>query len=171
MPKTMEIFWIRRWPHFEEKIIFFKKITDYQQFSPVNDMLSTPIGKGYIILINDKSLWGKYVLRNADFRFCAQIRSHFLLHQEANHHRYFEGYPYFLAAFHRHTNDDILWDIPSFSLPSIYQPLGALLRTPPLFTIPHLSRKQWHPLGYPNIFVPNPKGHVLLHLIVLQNKQ
>ena len=58
-------------------------------------MLSTPIGKGYIILINDKSLWGKYVLRNADFRFSAQIRSHFLLHQEANHHRYFEGYLYF----------------------------------------------------------------------------
>lgn len=58
-------------------------------------MLSTPIGKGYIILINDKSLWGKYVLRNADFRFSVQIRSHFLLHQEANHHRYFEGYLYF----------------------------------------------------------------------------
>ena len=34
-------------------------------------------------------------MRNADFRFCTQIRSHFLLHQEANHHRYFEGYPYF----------------------------------------------------------------------------
>ena len=112
----MEIFWIRRWSHFEEKIIFFKKITDYQQFSPVNDMLSTPIGKGYIILINDKSLWGKYVLRNADFRFSAQIRSHFLLHQKANHHRYFEGYPYFLPALHWHTNGDISWDIPSFLL-------------------------------------------------------
>lgn len=59
MPKTMEIFWISRCSHFEEKIIFFKKITDYQQFSPVNDMLSTLIGKGYIILINDKSLWGE----------------------------------------------------------------------------------------------------------------
>ena len=155
MPKTMEIFWISRWSHFEEKIIFFKKITDYQQFSPVNDMLSTPIGKGYIILINDKSLWGKYVLRNADFRFSAQIRSHFLLHQEANHHRYSEGYPYFsptsigtlmmtsigishlfvdlrstnhrghflwhpyfLCSFNRHTNNDILWDIPTFLSPT-----------------------------------------------------
>lgn len=80
-------------------------------------MLSTPIGKGYIILINDKSLWGKYVLRNADFRFSAQIRSHFLLHQEANHHRYFEGDPYFSPALHWHTNGDISWDIPTFSLP------------------------------------------------------
>ena len=34
-------------------------------------------------------------MQNADFRFCAQIRSHFLLHQVINHHRYFEGYPYF----------------------------------------------------------------------------
>ena len=133
MPKTMEIFWIRRWSHFEEKIIFFKKITDYQQFSPVNDMLSTPIGKGYIILINDKSLWGKYVLRNADFRFCTQIRSHFLLHQKANHHRYFEGYPYFLPALHWHTNGDISWDIPSFLLSLIYQQLGTLLGTSLLF--------------------------------------
>ena len=129
MPKTMEIFWISRWSHFEEKIIFFKKITDYQQFSPVNDMLSTLIGKGYIILINDKSLWGEYVLRNADFRFSAQIRSHFLLHQKANHHRYFEGYPYFSPALHWHTNCDILWDIPSFCWHSIYQPPGTLLGT------------------------------------------
>ena len=80
-------------------------------------MLSTSIGKGYIILINDKSLWGKYVLRNADFRFCAQIRSHFLSHQKANHHRYFEGYPYFSPALHWHTNGDISWDIPTFLLP------------------------------------------------------
>lgn len=97
--------------------MFFEKITDYQQFSPVNDMLSTSIGKGYIILINDKSLWGKHVLRNADFRFCAQIRSHFLLHQEANHHRYFEGYPYFLLPYNWHTSSDITWDIPTFLLP------------------------------------------------------
>ena len=135
MPKTMEIFWICRWSHFEEKIIFFKKITDYQQFSPVNDMLSTSIGKGYIILINDKSLWGKYVLRNADFRFCAQIRSHFLLHQEANHHRYFKGYPYFSPALHWHTNGDINWDIPSFCWHSIYQPPGTLLMTSLFFAI------------------------------------
>ena len=80
-------------------------------------MLSTLIGKGYIILINDKSLWGKHVLRNADFRFSAQIRSHFLLHQEANHHSYFEGYPYFSPALHWHTNGDISWDIPTFLLP------------------------------------------------------
>ena len=125
MPKTMKIFWISRWSHFEEKIIFFKKITDYQQFSPVNDMLSTPIGKGYIILINDKSLWGKYVLRNADSCFSAQIRSHFLLHQKAKHHRYFEGYPYFSPALHWHTNCDISWDIPTFRCLSI----GTLIMT------------------------------------------
>ena len=80
-------------------------------------MLSTPIGKGYIILINDKSLWGKYVLRNADFRFSSQIRSHFLLHQEANHQRYFEGDPYFSPALHWHTNGDTSWDIPTLLLP------------------------------------------------------
>ena len=34
-------------------------------------------------------------MQNADFRFCIQIRSHFMLHQVINHHRYFEGYPYF----------------------------------------------------------------------------
>ena len=152
MPKTMEIFWISRWSHFEEKIIFFKKITDYQQFSPVNDMLSTSIGKGYIILINDKSLWGKYVLRNADFRFSAQIRSHFLLHQEANHHRYFEGYPYFSPALHWHTNNDILWDIPNFYGPSIVTQIMTLLGISQLFTILHLVHKLWHPLGYPIFF-------------------
>ena len=96
-------------------------------------MLSTPIGKGYIILINDKSLWGKYVLRNADSCFSAQIRSHFLLHQKANHHRYFAGYPYFWPPFIGNTIRDILWDIPSFCCPSICQPLGTLLGTSLLF--------------------------------------
>ena len=96
-------------------------------------MLSTPIGKGYIILINDKSLWGKYVLRNADFRFCAQIRSHFLLHQKVNRHRKSEEHLHFLLPHNWHTNSDIPWDIPSFSLPSIYQPLGTLLGTSMLF--------------------------------------
>ena len=56
-------------------------------------MLSTPIGKGYIILINDKSLWGKYVLRNADFRIWAQIRSHFLLLRTPNQAMQNLGYP------------------------------------------------------------------------------
>ena len=102
-------------------------------------MLSTPIGKGYIILINDKSLWGKYVLRNADFRFCAQIRSHFLLHQGANHHRYFEGYPYFSPALTCHTNYDTPWDIPSFLLSLICQQLGTLLGTSLLFCSPSIG--------------------------------
>ena len=115
-------------------------------------MLSTPIGKGYIILINDKSLWGKYVLRNADFRFSAQIRSHFLLHQKANHHKHFEGYPYFSPALHWHTNGDTLWDIPSFSLPSICQPLGALLRTPPLFHHPSFVTQIMTSLGISYLF-------------------
>lgn len=160
--------------------MFFEKITDYQQFSPVNDMLSTPIGKGYIILINDKSLWGKYVLRNADFRFSAQIRSHFLLHQEANHHRYFEGQPYFLAAFHRHTNGDIPWDIPSILLSLICQQLGTLLRTSllfyrplivtpivtsigisHLFHCPRLTNRQGHFLGHSCFFAVAPQAHKL----------
>ena len=42
--------------------------------------------------------------------------------------------PAFLPPLNCHTNSDIHWDIPSFSLPSINQPLGALLRTPPLFS-------------------------------------
>ena len=99
-------------------------------------MLSTPIGKGYIILINDKSLWGKYVLRNADFRFSAQIRSHFLLHQKANRHRYSERYPYFRPPHNWHTYNDILWDIPSFLLSLTCQQLGTLLRTSLLFYRP-----------------------------------
>ena len=153
MPKTMEIFWISRWSHFEEKIIFFKKITDYQQFSPVNDMLSTPIGKGYIILINDKSLWGKYVLRNADFRFCAQIRSHFLLHQDANLHRYSERYPYFRLSHDWHTNSDTSWDIPSFLLSLICQQLGTLLGTSLLFHYPSFVIQIVTFLGISHLFL------------------
>ena len=115
-------------------------------------MLSTLIGKGYIIIINDKSLWGKYVLRNADFRFCAQIRSHFLLHQKANHHKHFEGYPYFSPALHWHTNNDIPWDIPSFLLSLICQLLGILLRTPPLFHHPSFVTQIMTSLGISYLF-------------------
>lgn len=121
-------------------------------------MLSTPIGKGYIILINDKSLWGKYVLRNADFRFCAQIRSHFFLHQEANHHRYFEGYPYFSPALHWHTNCDISWDIPSFLLSLICQPLGTLLGTFILFCCCSIGKQIVTLLGISLLFRPQPLG-------------
>lgn len=75
-------------------------------------------------------------MRNADFRFFAQIRSHFLLHQKTNRHEFLWGYPYlspalrwhtdgdisrdiptFLLPLNRHTNDDIPWDIPTFLLP------------------------------------------------------
>ena len=125
-------------------------------------MLSTPIGKGYIILINDKSLWGKHVLRNADFRFCAQIRSRLLLHQEANHHRYFEGQPYFLAAFHRHTNNDILWDIPSFCCPSICQSLGTLLGTFMLFCCCSLGSQIVTRLGISQHFCPQLQGTLFI---------
>ena len=125
-------------------------------------MLSTPIGKGYIILINDKSLWGKHVLRNADFRFSAQIRSHFLLHQKANHHRYFEGQHYFLAAFHRHTNNDILWDIPSFLLSLICQLLGTLLRTSLLFHHPSIGTQIVTFLGISQHFRPKLKGTLFI---------
>ena len=135
-------------------------------------MLSTSIGKGYIILINDKSLWGKYVLRNADFRFSAQIRSHFLLHQEANHHRYFEGQPYFLAAFHRHTNNDILWDIPSILLSLICQQLGTLLGTSLLFCCCTIGTQIVTQLGISHHFRLQHQGTLLitsnLSAIVLQ---
>ena len=138
-------------------------------------MLSTPIGKGYIILINDKSLWGKYVLRNADFRFSAQIRSHFLLHQEANHHRYFEGQPYFLAAFHRHTNNDILWDIPSILLSLICQQLGTLLGTSLLFCCCSIGTQIVTQLGISQHFRPYHNGILLFtsnpFAIVLQRKK
>ena len=39
--------------YLKENHIFQEKITDIQQFCPVNDMCSTPIGKCYIIIIND----------------------------------------------------------------------------------------------------------------------
>ena len=121
-------------------------------------MLSTSIGKGYIILINDKSLWGKHVLRNADFRFSAQIRSHFLLHQKANHHRYFEGYPYFSPALHWHTNNDILWDIPSFLLSLICQLLGILLGTSLIFYHALIVTQLVTPTGISQHFHPQPLG-------------
>ena len=116
-------------------------------------MLSTPIGKGYIILINDKSLWGKYVLRNADFRFSAQIQSHFLLHQKANRHRYSERYPYFRPPHNWHTYNDILWDIPSFCCPSICPPLGALLRTSLLFCCCSIGTQIVTQLGISHLFL------------------
>ena len=115
-------------------------------------MLSTPIGKGYIILINDKSLWGKYVLRNADFRFSAQIRSHFLLHQEANPHRSFEGQPYFRPSLIGDTIRDILWDIPSFCCPSICPPLGTLLGTSLLFCCCSIGTQIVTQLGISHLF-------------------
>ena len=133
-------------------------------------MLSTPIGKGYIILINDKSLWGKYVLRNADFRFCAQIWSHFLLHQEANHHRYFEGDPYFLAASHRHTTNDILWDIPSFLLSLICQQLWTLLGTSLLFHHPSFVTQIMTLLGISQLFCyPSIFTQIMTHLGISQD--
>ena len=125
-------------------------------------MLSTSIGKGYIILINDKSLWGKYVLRNADFRFCAQIRSHFLLHQKANHHKHFEGYPYFSPALHWHTNNDIPWDIPSFLLSLICRQLWTLLGTSPIFYHPSIVTQLVTSLGISQHFRRQPKGTFLI---------
>ena len=121
-------------------------------------MLSTPIGKGYIILINDKSLWGKYVLRNADSCFSAQIQSHFLLHQKANHHRYFAGYPYFWPPFIGNTIRDILWDIPSFCCPSICQPLGTLLGTFLLFCSPPIGTQIVTSIGISQHFRAQRKG-------------
>ena len=135
-------------------------------------MLSTPIGKGYIILINDKSLWGKYVLRNADFRFSAQIRSHFLLHQKVNPHRSSERYPYFRLSHKWHTNSDTSWDIPTLLLPSICQPLGTLLGTSLLFHHHSIVTQTVTFLGIFQHFRPQRKGTLLitsnLSAIVLQ---
>ena len=114
-------------------------------------------------------------MQNADFRFCAQIRSHFLLHQKANHHRYFDGYPYFSPAFRWHTNCDILWDIPSFSLPSIYQPLGTLLGTSLLFCYSFIGTQIVTLLGISQHFRPQPQGTFFitsnLSVIVLQTRK
>ena len=125
-------------------------------------MLSTPIGKGYIILINDKSLWGKYVLRNADFRFSAQIRSHFLLHQEANPHHSSEGQPYFCSPLIEATIRDILWDIPSFCCPSICQSLGTLLGTFMLFCCCSLGSQIVTRLGISQHFCPQLQGTLFI---------
>lgn len=89
------------------------------------------ICKRSIIVINDNSLWGKYVLRNADFRFGTPSRSHFLTHQVANHQENSWDIPSFFVLQ--------TWDIPS---------LKALrfLGYPNFFRIAIL--------GYPNFFVP-----------------
>lgn len=72
-------------------------------------------------------------MQNADYRFCAQIRSHFLLHQAVSSHRYSEEQPYFRPPHNWHTSSDITWDIPTFCCPSICQSLGTLLGTSLLF--------------------------------------
>ena len=111
-------------------------------------------------------------MRNANFRFCAQIRSHFLLHQEANHHKYFEGYPYFSPALHWHTNGDISWDIPSFLLSLICQQLGTLLGTSLLFCYSFIGTQIVTQLGISQHFRPHPEGTLfvtsILSAIVLQ---
>ena len=78
-----------------------------------------------MIIINDYSLRGRYDLQSADFRFWAQIRSHFLLHQKVNHHKFLQGYPYISLPFSWHTNSDTPWDIPTFCCPSV----GAQIMT------------------------------------------
>lgn len=94
-------------------------------------------------------------MQNADFRFCAQIRSHFLLHQDANHHKHFEGDPYFLLSHNWHTNSDTSWDIPSFCCPSICQPLGTLLVTSLLFHYPSFVIQIVTSLGISQHFRPH----------------
>ena len=125
-------------------------------------MLSTPIGKGYIILINDKSLWGKYVLRNADFRFSAQIRSHFLLHKEVNRHRKSEEHPHFLPPHNWYTNSDTSWDIPSFLLSLICQQLGTLLGTSLLFCSPSIGTQIVTSIGISQHFRPQSQGTLFI---------
>ena len=75
------------------------------------------ICKCSIIVINDNSLWGKYVLRNADFRFGTPSRSHFLTHQVANHQENSWDIPFFLflklGISHLFRLSDF-WDIPTF---------------------------------------------------------
>ena len=80
--------------------------------------------------------------------------------------------PAFLLLLHRHTNCDTAWDIPSFSLPSIYQALGALLRTPPLFHHPSFVTQTMTSVGISQHFRPHPLGTLSvtsnLSAIVLQ---
>ena len=59
---------------------------------------------------------------------------------------------------------DISRDIPTFHQPSIGTLMMTSIGISHLFAALQLSRKQCHPLGYPNIFVSNIKGHFSLHL-------
>ena len=118
------------------------------------------ICKRSIIVINDNSLWGKYVLRNADFRFGTPSRSHFLTHQVANHQENSWDIPFFLflkfGISHLFRLSDFL-DIPTF--------FELQSWNIPTFLAGRFANRSEQILGYPNIFafivlqidVPNKK--------------
>ena len=114
-------------------------------------------------------------MQNSDCRFWSQIRSHFLLHQEANHHRYLEGDSFFRTPHNWHTNSDTSWDIPSFCYPSICKPLGTLLGTSHLFCCPSIGTQIMTFFGISQHFRPYHNGILLFtsnpFAIVLQRKK
>ena len=90
-------------------------------------------------------------MQNADFRFCTQIRSHFLLHQKANLHRYSERYPYFRLSHDWHTNSDTSWDVPSFLLPFNWYTNNDISQ---LFCYPSIDTQMVTQLGISQDFHP-----------------
>lgn len=82
--------------------------------------------------------------------------------RSTNHRGHFLWHPYFLRSFVSHTNNDTIWDIPSFCCPSICPPLGTLLRTPPLFHHPSFVTQTMTSVGIPQHFRPQRKETLLI---------
>ena len=82
--------------------------------------------------------------------------------RSTNHRGHFLWHPYFLRSFVSHTNNDTIWDIPSFSLPSIYQPLGTLLGTFILFCCCSIGTQIVTLLGISQHFWPQSNGTLLI---------
>ena len=94
-------------------------------------------------------------MRNADFRFCAQIRSHFLLHQEANHNRCFEGYPYFSPTPIGTLMVTFLGISQLFCLPSVGAQIMTHLGISHLFCCPSIGTQIVTLLGISQHFRPH----------------
>jgi len=86
----------------------------------------------------------------------------FAVHQSATLWGHFLWHPYFLRSFVSHTNNDTIWDIPSFCCPSICSPLGTLLGTSLLFCCSFIGTQIVTLLGICQHFRPQPKGTFLI---------
>ena len=83
--------------------------------------------------------------------------------RSTNHRGHFLWHPCFLCSFDSHTNNDILWDIPSFCCPSICPPLGTLLGTSLLFCCSFIGTQIVTLLGICQHFRPQRKETFWLH--------